>query len=91
MLFRSEYTSFLRARVLTKQNKEAFDYGSFSLLTAYLGKEAGDSCINVYRIDETDKYIVVYAEPVKCDKEWQTPYVYYKIKKTDKPAKIIVK
>lgn len=86
-----EYAAFHKARALVSKNTATFDYGNFSLLTAYLGKEAGDSCINVYRIDETDKYIVVYAEPVKCDKEWQTPYVYYKIKKTDKPAKIIVK
>ncbi|WP_303852379.1 hypothetical protein [Seleniivibrio woodruffii] len=86
-----EYSAFHRARAVMNKNTQPFDYANFSLLVAYFGKEAGGSCIEVYRIDETEKSIVVYAEPVKCSKEWYAPYVYYKIKKTVKPAKIIVK
>lgn len=87
----AELDAFHRARAATDKNVKQFDFDNFSLLTAYLGKDAGDSCIEVYRIDETEKLIVVYSEPVKCSDEWNAPYVYYKIKKTDKPAKIIVK
>lgn len=86
-----EYSAFHRARAVINKDAQPFDYANFSLLVAYFGKEGGDSCISVYRIDETEKSIVVYAEPVKCSNEWYAPYVYYKIKKTDKPAKIIVK
>jgi len=86
-----EYNAFHRARAIINKNTQPFDYENFSLLVAYFGKAAGDSCIKVYRIDETEKSIVVYAEPTACSNEWYAPYVYYKIKKTDKPAKIIVK
>ncbi len=86
-----EYGAFHKARAVINKDTQPFDYANFSLMVAYFGKDAGDSCIDVYRIDETEKSIVVYAEPVKCSNEWYAPYVYYKIKKTDKPAKIIVK
>lgn len=85
----SEYASWFMSR--SKMAASGIDYKDSSLLVAYLGKSNPDECIKITRIDETHKYFVLYAEPVKCSQEWAHPYIYFKLKKTAKIAKIIMK
>ena len=87
-----EFGSWMRTKQASGASvPSGADYKDSSLLVAYLGQGGGGKCIRVTRIDKTHKYFVVYAEPAKCSKEWPHPYIYFRLNKTDKTAKIIMK
>lgn len=87
----AELSSWTMARSKIMPDSSGFDFDNNSLMAAYLGKTGTGQCISIYRIDETEKYFVIYAEPVKCSEKWPASYVYFKLKKTAKTAKIIMK
>lgn len=81
-----QYSSWQMARAVIRKDDAPFDFEKYSLLGVWLGKPFHDECIAVASVSIKETAVSVSAYPVKCSGQWDKPYIYYKLPKTDKRA-----
>ncbi len=84
------YGSWHMGRSVVKKD-DVFDFSGNSLLAVWLGKPQQGECIAVDSIDMSGETVKVTAEKSACTDVWTSPYIYYKLPRTDKKAELLLK